>query len=219
MKNIAIACLMLMAGSVALARDLDSQITITKGPFYVPVTNDVFNVLGPDFSSEGKILVYTTDASIDFLFPRMDFVSLPSVEDTNTPGYYYSHRVDGQAQVRVGFEDEKLAWFYSTGGSIEWKITITKDAQNNLVAPTPFSKMTRDQLLELAQRLVDDSNVGLLENFKWSKSGKNTIVTADVLQGSENTDDFEVVGTATLTFVDKKGARTIELKGSVIDLK
>ena len=66
MKNAAF--LVLLMTSVAFGREVTSELKITKGPYVVPVRNEAFNALGPDFESTGEILFYKTSKNLNLNF-------------------------------------------------------------------------------------------------------------------------------------------------------
>lgn len=215
MKNLLLSFVLLFSASV-FARDVSTRLTIVKGPFYVPVKNSQFDVLGPDFNSEGEAVLFLTPKTIDFQFPRTDLISLKAVQDKNAPDYYYVPGDKGP-KARVGFDGDKLTWFFTS--SDMWSVRIAHDAKENGVEAVSFARMSDEQILEFAERVILLTDAGGLgENAKVIRNANSITVEGDVMQMGENDDDPSDAGTVTFTFVDKKdGTRTIDMKASVTD--
>lgn len=209
MKGIVLSLLVLV-GSAALAREVHSELKIVKGPYNVPAVNGVFNVLGSDFKGEGIVALYMTETTIDLLFPRTDWLSLQAVADQN--GYFYSTGSE-KIKVRVGFEGEKLSWFFSRGEG--WSVTIAQPAQEAKVTAASFAQMDEEQLLSFAQKAFAATDAGALESPTISRNGDVLTMKADIMQMGQNDDDPVKVGDATIVFTDVDGARTIKATGTV----
>jgi len=214
MKRLLLSFVFLFSASV-FARDVNSQLTIVKGPFYVPVENSRFDVLGPDFKSQGEAVVYLTPKTIDFQFPRTDLISLRAVQDKNAPDYYYVPSNKGP-KARVGFEGDKLSWFFTSSES--WSVRIANYDEQHLVEALPFVKMSDDQIQEFVERVIGQTDAGMLEDgAEITRNADTVVVKGKVMQMGENDDDPVEVGTATFTISAKDGSHTIKMKASVTD--
>lgn len=215
MKSMILALVFAFTGA-AFARNISHEVVITKGPFFVPVTSEAFNPLGTDFKSEGTAVFYMTNMKFNTEFPRVNLFTQAATQDEKAPEYYFTKSNTGP-KIRVGFEDEKLSWFFAR--SKDWTISISKKAGREHVAYTPFFKMTNDQIEEFAQRAFEETQSGMLDGIKVQRNGNLIVVTADVTQMGENDDDPTKVGEAVLSFHDEREVRRIVIKAQVEDLK
>lgn len=211
----ALLTLLLLSNS-AFARYISYQVTITKGPYFVPVVNSVFNPLDSNFKSEGTAVVFMTDMKINVEFPRVPLFTLEAMQDQDGSNYFSSKSDQGPG-VRVGFEGEKLSWFYSSNSNVwdNWDVRISEEAREQLVPPTSFTQMNDDQITEFAERIYEETENGSLENAKIQRNGSLIKLTADAMQLSEACE--EPVGKAVVTFHDNAGAREIVVKARVKD--
>lgn len=211
--------LCILASGTAFGREVNTELKIEKGPFYVPVKSDVFNPLGSDLHSEAVVPLYLTASTIDFGFPSMGLFSLKSNKEDGAQGsvYFFARKGSGENPtpvVRVGFEDDKLTWFFSQGKG--WSVKIVGNPQ---LEATPFSKMNDEQLLAFAKQELEKTDAGSLGDeakITYEADGK-VLINADVYQAGENDDDPVSVGKATITFEDKGTERLIKLHADVKD--
>ncbi|MBI1861398.1 MAG: hypothetical protein HYR96_10820 [Deltaproteobacteria bacterium] len=204
----------LVAGSLAFGKNINKTIVITKGPFYVPVTNSAYDVLGPDFHSEGEGLVFLTAKTISFEFPRLPLVTVDSVKDADAD--YYHMKKMGEVRVRVGFEEGRLSWFFSRGRN--WDVKIAREAEKNGVESSGFSKLDDEKITRLAEIVVENADVGgLVETVISHPSAHEVLVTGTLAELTEDSDDPVAVGKATVRLVDGKDGRSISLSASVKD--
>lgn len=219
MKSVLLSLLVLVTSSAfaagSKAREVIQQIQIVKGPYMVPVVNSRFNVLGADFKAEGKMLAYMTGDTIDFSFSRSGGYSVKAIQDKQHPNYFYGGKKKGDVGIRLGFESDKLSWLYTS--SDMWDVTITDKAQEDLVAETPFSKLSENALFVFVNKMIEEAKIGSVGDYKISSKGAKTIVTAEIHQFREDVEEGELVGKAIITF--DESTRTITLKASIEDLK
>ena len=165
--------------------------------------------ISADFKSEGEALVFLTNSSIYFEFPRTGLVAVESKQD-GTSNYYYSKNKDAP-RVRVGFDEDKLKWFFSKGRN--WLVRITTDAQTKQVEGTPFSKMSDEQIKHLAEEVLSDQDVGGLNrpSVKRLANGDTELRCTLTAMGE---DDPVAVGTAVLLFKDGAN-RSISIEAKI----
>jgi len=204
---------LLSLGSFAYGETFSTEIIITKGPYYVPAKNSAFDVFNSDFQSEGEVLVYLTDSTISFMFPRTDLITLKSKKDADAD--YYSS-VAKDLGIRIGLEGNKVTWLFSQSSTYDWHVTILDDAKDAGVAPTPFMQMEDEALLTYAAAVMDKSGAGGFgDDYTINRAGNVITMKASVTQWiDENSDGPAYVGDVTVTITDIDGARSIKAEGS-----